>query len=294
MPTNDYLQFCVVDPDGTAREIRLKREYITPKTAAEYLNKNVDNNRAIQAHRLDGYVRDMLHDEWFFTASPIIFDEHGNLVDGQHRLTGVIKSGKPQTFLVVRGVSDKAIFAIDKGKPRSVLDSLKIAEDDSTLCSAKMISLIKTAIKWGSCGSFGGFVSDADIRRFYGVFYNELNTIIRIFPAAREAGICTATQAAFFAALLNGVSQTDLAEYLKVYRNWERSYKYNDDAAFKWKKHLVSITQKGGTLKQDLLYWGFQNSLYFFITGKKYQVPKERLYRYPIKEAVEKAIKEEN
>jgi hypothetical protein len=36
----------------------------------------------------------MTNGEWVFDGTPISFDKYGNLLNGQHRLSSVIKSGK--------------------------------------------------------------------------------------------------------------------------------------------------------------------------------------------------------
>lgn len=78
----------------------------------------------------DRYAADMKAGHWLFTPQPIIFDDNQNLVDGQHRLEAVRKSGCTIRFLVSTGWPSKAdngvgvIDVIDTGKLRTVPDLL--------------------------------------------------------------------------------------------------------------------------------------------------------------------------
>jgi len=101
-------------------------EEITPKMAEAYLRKNIVN-RPVREMKVKQYMRDMLNERWNEeTGETIIFDVEGNLVDGQHRLTAVLKSGKTLKWLVVRGVNSRAQRTINTGAPRTVGDQLHI------------------------------------------------------------------------------------------------------------------------------------------------------------------------
>ena len=72
---------------------------ITPKIAREMLTKNVCN-RSFRHTWVSVLAQDMLNGNWELTPSPIIFDEDGTLIDGQHRLMAVEKSGVTCSFVV--------------------------------------------------------------------------------------------------------------------------------------------------------------------------------------------------
>lgn len=103
------------------------QELITPDIARTYLGLNFATNRNVVKAILRRYVDDMKAGLWRFEASdPIRFDINGQLIDGQHRLHAVIKSGVPNYFLVVRGVPTDVVHTLDTGKSRSPGDALKI------------------------------------------------------------------------------------------------------------------------------------------------------------------------
>lgn len=101
-------------------------EIINPETARNYLAANIYNNRRIQRDRVDAYAFDMAMGKWCNNGTTITFDNQGRLIDGQHRLMAVIKSGATIQALVVRGVDDDAFKTIDVGQPRTNQQILRI------------------------------------------------------------------------------------------------------------------------------------------------------------------------
>lgn len=101
---------------------------VTPELAQEWLATNTDNNRRKKPATIRRYANDMLRGEWLEnTGQTIKFDTAGRLIDGQHRLEGVVMSRKSIRFEVVRGVSPDAIHVIDTGATRSAGDALTIS-----------------------------------------------------------------------------------------------------------------------------------------------------------------------
>lgn len=82
--------------------------------------RNVSNSHVIHL------AQQMSAGQWQENGEPIIFDKHGNVINGQHRLFAVIRSGKSIKFLIVEGVDESAFVTIDSGKPRSSSDILSI------------------------------------------------------------------------------------------------------------------------------------------------------------------------
>jgi hypothetical protein len=99
---------------------------ITPEWAARILSSNKQRNRGVSAARVDALVRDILADQWRVTGEPIILDAVGNILNGQHRLTAIVKSGRPVTTMLVTGIDAGVIDAIDTGRPRRTADILRI------------------------------------------------------------------------------------------------------------------------------------------------------------------------
>ena len=65
---------------------------VTPEMAAEWLKTN-ERNRTPNRDKMEKIKNDMQEGNFEFTHQAIAFDKEGNLIDGQHRLTGIVETG---------------------------------------------------------------------------------------------------------------------------------------------------------------------------------------------------------
>ena len=93
-------------------------EKITPDVARAYLAVN-DNPRDPKKHQVDEFVRIIRAGEFRTLHQGLAFDDHGNLVDGQHRLFAVVEAGIAVHMWVARGLSKLDVQAIDRGMMRN-------------------------------------------------------------------------------------------------------------------------------------------------------------------------------
>lgn len=100
-------------------------EMISPAQAKEYLERSIPNRR-INDGTVTRYADDMREGRWSNNGQPIIFNEAGELLDGQHRLRAVIVSGRTVAFMVTRGVPTVAMETMDTNRPRSLNDVLTL------------------------------------------------------------------------------------------------------------------------------------------------------------------------
>ncbi len=96
---------------------------ITPKIAKNYLRYN-PKNRLISENHLTFLTNEMKQDRWKENGESICFDINGNLNNGQHRLTSIIRSGKSYNIPIVRGVDPMCMATYDTGKNRTAADVL--------------------------------------------------------------------------------------------------------------------------------------------------------------------------
>ena len=87
-------------------------ETVLPREAKKYLSSMLNARREIPGHT-QALSRDMAAKEWHMTGIPLIFDEKGRMVDGQHRCRACVLAGVPFTTAVIRGVADD--IYIDRG-----------------------------------------------------------------------------------------------------------------------------------------------------------------------------------
>jgi hypothetical protein len=103
-------------------EISIEVEDITPAIAATYLQKNRANRKLIDG-RVALYTTQMLAGDWKLTGDSIKFDG-SSLIDGQHRLQGVIRSGVTIRCVVVRNLARDTFDVLDTGRNRQAGDVL--------------------------------------------------------------------------------------------------------------------------------------------------------------------------
>ena len=65
---------------------------VSPEMATKWLEKNIVNRR-IRDYKVNAYARDMKNGDWRLNGEAIVFNKSGQLVDGQHRLNAIAKSG---------------------------------------------------------------------------------------------------------------------------------------------------------------------------------------------------------
>lgn len=100
---------------------------ITPELAKEILETSNHDNRPLKKAHVKMLTSSLKNNEWMLNGESIAFSASGRLLDGQHRLTACINSGKSFKTIVIRGIDDEAAFGtIDIGKPRSVTDLMDL------------------------------------------------------------------------------------------------------------------------------------------------------------------------
>jgi hypothetical protein len=83
-------------------------------------------NRPLSKPHVSRLVAEINRGEWMFNGETIVFDKNGALIQGQHRMSAVVASGKPIVALVVRGVDTQTFKTFDCGKSRASPDTLAI------------------------------------------------------------------------------------------------------------------------------------------------------------------------
>ncbi len=101
----------------------MHKEIITPERAHELLELN-HNNRNLAQRFVDRYASDMAAGLWRDVGDPLRFSKD-RLLDGQHRLHAIIKSGVTLEMWVVNDLQDEDITVLDTGKSRALSDTLR-------------------------------------------------------------------------------------------------------------------------------------------------------------------------
>jgi hypothetical protein len=98
----------------------------------------------------------MTRDQWKLSHQAIGISETGMLLDGQHRLRAIIKSGKTIPIYVVTGLKDDVMTVIDTGSKRSTGDAfglLEVSQANNIAAAIQQYYKIKTGAE-----SFAGVI----------------------------------------------------------------------------------------------------------------------------------------
>lgn len=105
--------------------LQARVETITPDMSREYLKAN-SMNRPLNDKTVNLYAQEMRAGNWKLNGESICFGKNGALLNGQHRLSAIVKSGKEIQTMVVRGCDENAFITYDSGRLRRSSDVFAI------------------------------------------------------------------------------------------------------------------------------------------------------------------------
>lgn len=111
---------------------------VTPETAEVWLDGNKDN-RHIRPSVVSRYARAMKEGRWSASPDAITLSTDGRLLNGQHRLSAVIKSGVTVSMFVVTNMPEASFSNMDRGVPRAYADYLRSAGEINAMPLASVI-----------------------------------------------------------------------------------------------------------------------------------------------------------
>jgi len=96
---------------------------ITPEFAVELLARRHPHQRPLKTHYVLDLARAMSEGRWRWTADAIRLDKDLFVIDGQHRLSAVVKSGLTMRDALIATVTgEDVILSIDQNRPRTLGD----------------------------------------------------------------------------------------------------------------------------------------------------------------------------
>ena len=123
-------------------------ELITREKATEYLATNFESNRKIRSRAVSQIVDDIKNGDFYLSWDCLAFNEMGQLVNGQHRLSAVIEADTPCRFYVLRNIDHSTIRHFDIGNKRNQADRISV---HGTPMHPKSCAVIKAAFgSWDS------------------------------------------------------------------------------------------------------------------------------------------------
>lgn len=120
--------------------ITIREETIGPERAMEMLKLNT-GNRNVKPVWVNRLAESMRKGEWKFNGDTIRMN--GNrLIDGQHRLHAIVKSGVHLRTLIVDGLDSSVFDTIDIGKTRTGSDTLNALGEKNTTTLAATVRIV--------------------------------------------------------------------------------------------------------------------------------------------------------
>jgi hypothetical protein len=110
---------------------------ITPELAQAYL-ATMGRNRRLKTVKVTALAKAMRAGKFRKTHQGIAFSPAGALIDGQHRLQAIVKSGETIELNVSHGVKEDTLDAVDVGIKRSASDLFEFLGGDKGISSRLM------------------------------------------------------------------------------------------------------------------------------------------------------------
>lgn len=193
---------------------------VTPNLAKRIVGLNSENNRNHRPTRSDRYARDMIEGRWREqTGQSIVIDRDGKVIDGNHRMHAVAKSGRALRFDFTFGVEPSNIIVIDANAPRTAGDMIKVVGGPDL--SKEVAAIVRWVWAWdrNSPTGIGGSITPtpleivekyaADAHRFHAAAERGRDAVKRKLCAGSVAGT------AFF--LFNRISATASHEFFDAF-----------------------------------------------------------------------------
>lgn len=213
---------------------------VTPEMAKGFLEKN-HANRNLRQNKVQQYTKDMMSGEWNILTQ-ISFDRDGNLLDGQHRLASVVKSGETIEFIVVRG-EDSDSIGYDRGSLRSLSDSMVMSGMNKTLAQKRTVATIRYIL----IEAFGlNTVTDRMVINYAEKYQDELINSSAISGKGSNHALCYKASiiASIFFAMRSGVSK-DVLERFCVVVNSGMSTSDGETSAVLLRNYIMSNVMRG-------------------------------------------------
>lgn len=269
-------------------------ELITPELAAEYLSRNC-TNRALRGKDVDALARDMINGKFVLTHQGIALDSAGNLLDGQHRLSAVVKAGVSVYMRVTRGIKFEDAAFMDIGVKRNLQDGFAFSgkySDSPALRNKAMSGAVRKLARFGY--NAGITLSNAEVETLLDAFSDEIKALYKCSTSRKSTN--SAVNAAALSALLCGESADDIYKYFSIFLNGDSTDcdGYNIAAVYNWNRQLMDAKIRHLAMQPTKVYSATQNSIWNFIHADSSKLIRAtKTTRYPVVKII-KAILERN
>jgi hypothetical protein len=219
-------------------------EIVTTEMAAELLKLNIRNFRALSKHRVDAMAEDIRQGNWEMNGESI--KVNGDvLLDGQHRLTAIIRADRSIKTVVVRDCQSDG-STIDRGQRRTmgqVVCSKGLKNGCALAAVGRMCVLYKKGL-WGKSHVQLRDVLDSDQLEYISDHEGNLQECIRISAMAKKIApaSCLATVLHFGCKLIDVTASTTADWFVLALGKGEMINK--GDAVYHLRNRLIGQTKQ--------------------------------------------------
>jgi hypothetical protein len=184
---------------------------VTPEIARHWLDCN-RLNRPTKPAVVEEYIRQIESGQWKRTHQGIAFTSEGVLLDGQHRLFAIIRTGRTLPMLVFTNEPSENYEFIDCGRTRSNLDMLRIGQRDNTLDSDHLETL-RSFLAGRSCKTRGQWTS-SELNKSFQKYGEAICLAVELFRDCKNKNLNDPTVRAVIARAQYHVSSEVLAVFV--------------------------------------------------------------------------------
>lgn len=218
------------------------RMTITPAIAKKFLQHN-KTNRTISTSHVQWFAKQISDNEWDSeNGEAIKFSPEGNLLDGQHRLMGIVLANIDVECDVQFGVPQTSQATMDVGRKRSIGDQLSISGE-------KYGNQVASTIRWIyaiSNGTIAYKTSTPEVKRFLERYPAVADAVSHVksqkFTGTNPTLLC----ALYFIAKEALGEGEKAAAFVKVFTTGYPSYE--GDPAHRVREVYIEARTKGSTI----------------------------------------------
>jgi hypothetical protein len=156
---------------------------VTPELAKLWLAVGRFNRR-VNYSAVAKYVRQINAGLWRCTHQGVAFTREGVLIDGQHRLLAVVKTGKTVRMIVFTDEPIENFAFIDCGRNRSNLDTMRLGQADGTLSSLHT-QTVRSFLAGRFCQTANRW-SNAEVNEEYEKHHEAINHVVELFAPCKD------------------------------------------------------------------------------------------------------------
>lgn len=248
---------------------------VTPEIAQEWLENYNKHNRRLRLRLVDKYARDMSNGKWILTSDTISFDWDGILLDGQNRLSAIVKSGLTLSFLVVRGLDPRSRMVIDIGAPRRPVDILTLL---GWKTNGSLVAIVRSVMNGHNSRASIPEIVDA-----YETHHESAETTLAMFPSIRKRIVISPVTGPMARAWYSqDISKLQTFADILYHGLASRSRK-GDASVILLRDYLLQLPGRGDHLSKEI-YARTETSLQAFLNNErltKLEPSKEELFPLP-------------